>query len=664
MVHTISDLFREAETLEANRDAAGAVELYKRWIALNPEDPHLAAALFNMAVVASRAGDGFGAINALRQALRINPDFHPPYINLGRMLEDQGQAGLAVTQWLELSNRLTAINGPALRHKLVALHQVGRVLEFNHVDGAAEDALRQAIDLDPSQPQAVQHWIALRQKQCKWPVVAGWDGVDSRRLLSSISPLSTAVMFDDPVFQLARAASYARETIARPKRIAFDHARRKAERPQRLKIGYLSSDLREHAVGFGMSEVVELHDRDRFEIHAYYCGIEREDGTKARIRAGVDHWTDIRQMRDDAAAAKIASDGIDILIDLNGYTRDARTAVFARRPAPIQANWYGFPGTMGTPYHHYVIADPHVVPEGHEFFFSEKVLRLPCYQPNDRKRNVAPEPARRADEGLPEGAFVFCCLNGTQKITPQVFAAWMTILAGVPGSVLWLLDSTAETNARMRQMAEASGIAPHRICFAPKRPNPQHLARYRLADLFLDTFPYGAHTTASDAMWMGTPVLTLEGRGFAARVCAGLVRAAGMAELVCGSLDDYVTRAVAIARKPGAAAALRHRLEQNRTAAILFDTPLLVASLESHFDRMWEEFRSGGLPVPNLANLACCEEIGLGLVLGREGESIPPDAYSAELACWNEAEPLPPDGRLWPRESQATAGELPLTRAA
>jgi predicted O-linked N-acetylglucosamine transferase (SPINDLY family) len=664
LVHTISDLFREAETLEAGQDAAGAVELYKRWIALNPEDPHLAAALFNMAVVANRAGDSHGAINALRQALRINPDFHPPYINLGRLLEDQGLAGHAVNQWLELSNRLSAISGQALRHKLMALHQVGRVLEFNHVDAAAEDALRQAIDLDPSQPQAVQHWIALRQKQCKWPVVQGWDGIDGRKLLASISPLSTAVMFDDPVFQLARAASYARESIARPKRIAFDHTARRTERPSRLKIGYLSSDLREHAVGFGMSEVVELHDRERFEIHAYYCGIARDDDTKSRIRSAVDHWTDIRPLPDAAAAARIAADGIDILVDLNGYTRDARTAVLARRPAPIQANWYGFPGTMGTPYHHYVIADPHVVPEGNEIFFSEKAMRLPCYQPNDRQRRVAAEAPRRADEGLPEDAFVFCCLNGTQKITAQVFACWMKILAAVPGSVLWLLDSAPETHARLRQMAEASGIAAHRICLAPKRPNPQHLARYVLADLFLDTFPYGAHTTASDAMWMGTPVLTLEGRGFAARVCAGLVRAAGMADLVCHSLDEYVSRAIAIALAPGAAAALRSRLEKSRASASLFDTPLLVRSLEALFDRMWEEFRAGELPVPRLTNLACYEEIGHGLLLGHEGESIAPELYGAELACWNEAEPLPHDGRLWPPEPQAAAGVLPLIRAA
>lgn len=664
MVHSISDLFREAETLEAKGDAAGAVELYKRWIAFNPEDSNLAAALFNMAVVANRAGDAHGAINALRQALRINPDFHPPYINLGRLLEDAGQAGLAVSQWLELSSRLATINGPALRHKLMALHQVGRVLEFNHVDAAAEDALRQAIDLDPAQPQAVQHWIALRQKQCKWPVVQGWDGVDSRKLLSSISPLSTAVMFDDPVFQLARAASYARESIARPKRIAFDHGSRRGDRPQRLRIGYVSSDFREHAVGFGMSEVVELHDRQRFDIHAYYCGIARDDETKARIRAGVEHWTDIRPLTDDAAAAKIAADGIDILIDLNGYTRDARTAVFARRPAPIQANWYGFPGTMGTPYHHYIIADGNVVPAGHEIFFSERVLRLPCYQPNDRKRHVAPVPPMRADEGLPESGFVFCCLNGTQKITPQLFSAWMQILVAVPGSVLWLLEPSAETTARLRQMAQAAGVAPHRICLAPKRPNPQHLARYRLADLFLDTFPYGAHTTASDAMWMGTPVLTLEGRGFAARVCAGLVRAAGLPDLVCGSLDEYVARAIAIGRAPGASAALRARLEQARSTAPLFDTPRLVAGLESLFDRMWEDFRAGDLPVPALTNLRTYEEIGLGLLAGNEGESIPPQAYQAELAAWHEADPLYPDGRLWPPEPHATAGVLPLTRAA
>jgi predicted O-linked N-acetylglucosamine transferase (SPINDLY family) len=225
----IAALFRDADTLEGTEGAAAAADLYKRWIALNPDDPHLAAAHFNMAVVAQRGGDAFAAINALRDALRIDPDFHPSYINLGRALEDQGLAGAAVSQWLALVNRLPAVNGTVLRHKVMALHQLGRVLEFNHADAPAEDALRQAIDLSPEQPQAVQHWIALRQRQCKWPVVQGWDGVEAKRLLANISPLSAAVMFDDPVFHLARnAAMRASPSPARPMFMTMPRAARSA----------------------------------------------------------------------------------------------------------------------------------------------------------------------------------------------------------------------------------------------------------------------------------------------------------------------------------------------------------------------------------------------------------------------------------------------------
>ncbi len=656
MQTSIASLFHEAEQLEKTEGPAAAALAYKRWIALTPDDPNLTAAYFNMAVVLQRGGDPYGAINALREAIRINPDFHPPYINLGRLLEETGQAGAAIQQWLALAARTGSVNGPVLRHKLMALLQAGRVLEANHIEAAAEDALRQVIDLAPDQSQAVQHWIALRQKQCKWPAIAGWDGVERRRLLANVSPLSAAVLFDDPVFQLARSASYAKVNISRPRAVRPDHAVRMVQRPPRLKIGYVSSDLREHAVGFGISEVMELHDRERFDIRAYHCGIGREDETKARIRSAVDGWTDIVPLSDDEAAARILADQVDILVDLNGYTRDARTAIFARRPAPVQANWYGFPGSMGTPYHHYIIADPHVVPEANEVFFSEKVVRLTCYQPNDRKRRVAPEPPQRRAEGLPENGFVFCCLNGTQKITPQVFAAWMKILSGVAGSVLWLLESSPETDARLRQMAVAAGISPERICFAPKRPNPQHLARYALADLFLDTFPYGAHTTASDAMWMGTPVMTLEGRGFAARVCAALVRSAGLPELVCTSLEDYVARATALALTPGAISALRLRLMQARSSAPLFDTPHLVAELEALYDRMWEDFRTGALPQPKLTNLVCYEEIGLDLLADREGESVDPACYADAIADWSAFQPLPPDNLFCaplPREGQA-----------
>jgi predicted O-linked N-acetylglucosamine transferase (SPINDLY family) len=655
---SITELFREADRLETAGDIAGAVTLYKSWVALNAADPHLHAACFNYAVVLSRAGDKMGAINTLRDTIRIKPDFQPPYINLGRLLEDIGQSGSAVTQWLELVKRLSALNGETLKHKLMALQQIGRVLENNHVDASAEDALRQSIELKPGQHEVVQHWLALRQKQCKWPVIESWEGVSKQELVASISPLSAAVMLDDPMFQLARAWRYAKDTIGIPQSPPPDHSTRRGTRPARLKIGYVSSDLREHAVGFGLSEALELHDRSRFDIHAYYCGIARDDATKTRIRSAVGHWTDITGMSDDAAACKIAEDGIDILIDVNGYTRDARTAVFARKAAPIQVNWYGFPGTMGTPYHHYIIADPHVLPEENERYFSEKVMRIPCYQPNDRSRVVSEQVPLRIEENLPEEGFVFCCLNGSQKNTPEMFGAWMRILRAVPGSVLWLLDSIPTTNDRLRQLAEQNGIEPDRIRFAPKRSNPQHLARYLHAGLFLDTFPYGAHTTASDAMWMGVPVLTMPGQTFASRVCAGLVTAAGLPELVCTSLDEYVNRAVAIARDHMLATSLRNQLEKNRGKAILFDTDCLVRSLESVYDLMWSDFEAGRLPVPDLRNLDIYEEIGIALHSEEQVIGDWRQCYEDRLAQWNAVYPIPPDNRLWTKHNVP----IPITR--
>jgi predicted O-linked N-acetylglucosamine transferase (SPINDLY family) len=253
--------------------------------------------------------------------------------------------------------------------------------------------------------------------------------------------LSLANLIDDPIFQLARAYKYNKDLVGLPKtpprrwRFADTAPRSK------LRIGYISSDLREHAVGFAMTDVFEQHDRQSFEIYAYYCGIARHDPTQARLKSSADKWTDINSLSDEQAAKKIADDGVDILVDLNGYTKDARAHLFPLRPAPITVNWFGFPGTMGTPYHHYIIADEHIIPKNYEIFYSEKVVRLPCYQPNDRKRLVASRPSRQ-EENLPDDAVVYCCLNGTQKFIPEMLQSWMTILSAVPNSVLWLLDPT------------------------------------------------------------------------------------------------------------------------------------------------------------------------------------------------------------------------------
>jgi predicted O-linked N-acetylglucosamine transferase (SPINDLY family) len=647
---TIVELFTEADKLAHSEQPQQAADLYKTWIALNGTSPLLHAAYFNYGVALSRIGDHAGAINALRASIRLKSDFYAPYINLGRALEDSGQLGMAVSEWLALVNSLPTVNGDAIKHKLIVLQQLGRVLENNNSDAAAEDALKQSLEINSNQGEVIQHWIALRQRQCKWPVVEGWELVEAKALMRHISPLSLANLADDPMFQLARAHRYAKDSIGRPVSTVYRHAASTRQRePKKLRIGYVSSDLREHAVGFGMTDVFETHDRQRFEIYAYYCGIKRTDPTQVRIKACVDGWRDLNGLSDQQAAQKIADDQIDILVDVNGYTKDARTKVFALRPAPIAVNWFGFPGTMGSPYHHYIIGDPTVIPEGSERYFSEKVVRLPCYQPNDRKRPVAARPQRK-DEGLPEDAFVYCCLNGMQKITPSVFQAWMRILAEVPNSVLWLLGGPAPTNARVHALATQHGIPAHRVIFAGKKPNPEHLARYPLADVFLDTFPYGAHTTAADAMWMGVPVLTVPGRGFASRVCASVVRSAGAGDLICPTTDVYVTRAIEFARNREKLAAAKEKLAKNRDSCMLFDTPGLVRNLEGLFQQMWKDFHSGALPVPDLANLDVYNDIGIELGLEGIGSLTDPAylrRYEEKLELYNATYPMAPDQRLW-----------------
>jgi predicted O-linked N-acetylglucosamine transferase (SPINDLY family) len=506
-------------------------ELYKAWISYNPEHPFLYAMYFNYAVALTDIGDFTGAAIALRETIRLRPEFCPPYINLGALQERLGHPERAVGEWMALVNLFPTLTGEAIAHKIMALKQIGRIFETGGNDTGAEDVLKRSLDIDPDQPDVIQHLIALRQRQCKWPVIEALPRAGARQLLADISPLSAACFADDPLFQLATAQRYNRRSVRLPTRSELIPPRPPVRRSDKLRIGYVSSDLRAHAVGFGMTEVIELHDRREFEVFAYYCGIQYEDSTQTRIKQATDRWTNLHGLDDRQAAQAIAADGVDILVDLNGYTKDARTGVFALRPAPINVNWFGFPGTMGSPYHHYIIADPYVIPETHELFYSEKVVRLPCYQPNDRRRSIAPSHPSRQEVGLPEDAMVFCCLNGMQKLNRAVLERWMRILREVPDGVLWLLTAGNDTDQRIRQLAGEYGVAAERIVFAARLGNADHLARYALADLLLDTMPYGSHTSASDALWMGVPVLTLSGRSFASRVCGSLIRAAGLEDL-------------------------------------------------------------------------------------------------------------------------------------
>ncbi|HYQ17959.1 MAG TPA: hypothetical protein VEQ58_19435, partial [Polyangiaceae bacterium] len=435
--------------------------------------------------------------------------------------------------------------------------------------------------------------------------------VTRRALLEGLSPLSAAALSDDPLYQLALAWHYNRLDVGVPEQV-LEHAPATASDGP-LRVGYLSSDLREHAVGYLMTEVLALHDRRNVEVFAYYCGVPSVDPLHQHFQATAHHFSSITALDDRAAAERMRTDGVQILVDLNGYTRDARLKLVAQRPAPVIVNWLGFPGSMASPYHHYLIADDVIVPESHERYYSEQVVRLPCYQPSFRSRAVAPVVPSRSEVGLPEDAMVYCCFNGAHKIQRFTFERWLSVLRRVPGSVLWLLGSNAATNERLQSYAAERGVAKERLVFAQKLANPYHLARYGLADLFLDTAPYGAHTTASDALWCGVPVLTASGRSFAARVCSSLVRAAGLPELVCESPRELVERAVQFGLDRASLEPLRARLREGRQSCTLFDTPLLVQKLEELYRSMWADYLAGRLPRPRLDNLEGYLEVGSGL---------------------------------------------------
>ena len=514
------DLVNTTETLTAAGQIETSIGLYTLWLQHHSTDPLRYVAHFNLGTLLREIGQTAPAAHAFVEATRAAPLFLPAYLSAGTAFESLSDLAEAVSYWIQAADLLVPTDGDAISHKTTALRQLARVYKAVGNIPYVEEALRRCLDLDPHQRDVIQHWIAAREMQCKWPVIQPWGRLTMAHLMAASSPLAAAIHTDDPMFQLANAGrSFACDAVrSEPYTAGRWIAPARVANPQRpLRVGYVSPDLREHAVGFLTAELFELHDRGKVESFAYFSGRGGSDDLQIRIRHTVDHWQDIVGWTGKQTARRIVDDGIDILIDLGGHTCDAPAAAFALRPAPVIVNWLGYPGSMGTPHHQYIIADDIIIPPAFEKFYSEHVVRLPCYQPTDRKRIVGPSPSRHA-MGLRDDALVYCCFNGTQKITPLMFARWMEILFHVPGSVLWLLSCDAATDERLKQQAAEHGVEPGRLIFAPRRPNAEHLARYALADLFLDTSPYGAHTTASDALWMGVPVLPLAGRSFPARL--------------------------------------------------------------------------------------------------------------------------------------------------
>jgi len=657
---SLVDLLKFAETLTAQGNRQEAAELYKSWLAFNDPHPGQHMVCFNFSVLLRQMNDLAGAVTAMQAALKHDPMFGPAHINLGLAYEDAGMATLAIQQWQGFAEKTSETTPDQLLYRHLALQHIGRVMENAGLMEEAEAALWQAMELRPHKLESGQHWSALRQRQCKWPILVPSNHVTQRQMIDAMPPLTLGCYADDPIFQLANAHQYGKTLIGRPDIRNFPRAtvRQKTGTGQRLRVGYVSSDLRDHAVGFALREVLELHDKTRVEIYAYYCGeAVTNDPTQTRMKAVMDCWRDVAALSDEAAARQIASDEIDILIDVNGYTKHARTKIFAYRPAPVIVNFCGYPGSMATPFHQYMIADEVIVPEESEIYYSEKVLRIACNQPLDRKRIIAARPSRQ-EAGLPEDTFVFACFNGMQKITPSTFAQWMRILNETPSSILWLLTGGDKTDQRLRDLAEAAGVAPERLLFAPKAPNAMHLARIAVADLFLDTFPYGAHSTAADALTVGLPVLTFPGKSFPARFCSSVVAATGCSELICTDPEDYVAKAIAFAKKPASLAAVRKKLEAEREKSVLRDIPGTARRLEDLYWQMQDEAERGETPVPDLRNLDVYYEIGSELVsenLDFVDEASYRDRYLQKLREWDAFSPIQHDNRLWTPQASATA---------
>ncbi|MCX7901513.1 MAG: tetratricopeptide repeat protein, partial [Burkholderiaceae bacterium] len=531
------------------------------------------------------------AVAALAPALAEQNDSPEPFVEAGDALVQSFQYSAALEKYLEAARR---------KPDYVPAHVgMGTAFALLGAPQAACECFRTAVTLAPDHVTAWSSLIHQSLHACQWGALPH-DLARLRALLDDGARGEVA-----PFAHLSFPGSSAAEHLRSAARFAATHVARVQplkrvapgdRTPGRIRIGYLSSDFHEHATSWLLAEVIELHDRARFEIFLYSYGIDDGSATRQRMVAAGEHFVEMREMSARAMAQRIRADAIDILVDLKGYTFGARPEVLGYRAAPIQASFLGYPGTLGTPLVDYIVTDPIVTPPASAVDYAEKFAYLPdCYQPNDRRRAVGPRPARR-DCGLPDDSFVFCCFNNTYKITPDVFDVWCRLLAAVDGAVLWLLDANLQAKENLRREAQARGVDPARLIFAPKLPLAQHLARLANADLVLDTLPYNAHTTASDALWVGVPVVTAPGSTFASRVAASLLHAARLPELVADSLDQYQAIALRLARSPEVASALKERLRQQRMSCALFDSPRFTANLEALYQRMFDRWIAGEPP--------------------------------------------------------------------
>ena len=598
----IVTLFEAAQQLNDLGQSAAAIELYQVWLAAN-RSPVGFAARFNLAVCLSTVGNEAAAEQEYRLAIAENPNFVEPRLNLGTLLERVGRPDEAIAMWRTILNDVNPPVAGNPDYHTQTLNNLGRLLEIQRRYPEAEDFLAQSLRIDPGQVKVLTHWVHLRQKQCKWPIYEGLD-IPLDKMIEGTSALAMLSVSDDPQVQVAAAQRFVDEKVVKNAPHLTDGS---GYGHSRLRVGYLSSDFCSHAVSILTAELYELHDRSKVEVFGFSW--TREDGSplRARVVNAMDHYIRIDGMSDEDAARLIRNHEIDILVDLQGLTLGARPNILSYRPAPVQITYLGFPGPTALPEIDYVLADEFLLPPETAQSYTEKPLYLPdTFQINDRRREIGPRPGRGSC-GLPEDVFVFCCFNNNFKYTPDVFGTWMRILQRTPGSVLWLTADNDTVKENLRRYAQEAGVDPARLIYASRAVPSEYLARFQLADLFLDTFPFNAGTTASDALWAGLPLLTYTGKSFASRMAGSLLRAVGLPELITYSLQDYEEKAVEMAGRRERVEEMKRQLESTRLTNDLFDSPRLVRNIE----QLYEQVAAKAPAVPAAAELENTELLAL-----------------------------------------------------
>jgi len=559
-----------------------AILSYEKALTINSDDVDTHNNLGNAFLKLERLDD---ANNSYEKALVINPNYADTYYNLGFLLLKLERAEDALK-----SNEKALSLKPKFAEGYAAK---GRILTELEQHDKALESYAIASDIDPSLAYNFGTLLNTKMMLCHWdnlPTLLSELKTKINNNEKATTPFDLLGLIDDPGISKKNTEIYANEEF--PKSDSLPQIK-SYPKHKKIRIGYFSADFKLHPVATLTAELYETHDRNRFEIHAFSFGPDTKDEMNLRIKAGVDHFHDVCAISDKDIALLARSFEIDIAVDLGGYTSDSRIGIFAMSAAPIQISYIGYLGTMGANYYDYLVADLIMIPKENQKYYSEKIVYLPNFQVNDSKESLPEMTFTRQDIGLPEEGFVFCCFNNTYKITPTTFDSWAQILKSVKGSVFLIFADSQSTKDNLTKEIIFRGVDPKRLIFADSLPRSEYLARYRVADLFLDTLPYNAGTTASDALRMGLPVLTLKGNSYPSRMASSIIHSVNMPELITSSQEDYESLAIELAIDLEKLKIIKDKLLSNLSTAPLYDTPLFTKSLESAFSKMYDSYQKG-----------------------------------------------------------------------